>query len=391
MSRSIEQAFEDLWPCILDEIDMKSSPGSCVLARYGATNGEILKYDPFTGMVDAQRVELVKSLVLNRIYEVRNFKSNQDPILQGICDPIKLFIKPEPHKLKKIEDGRLRLISSVSLIDSCVDRFLFIRLSYKMVQIVNDLKTPVMVGWSPFKGGHLLMRHGWENVKEFVCIDKSAWDWSIPPWMINMMKEIVKRLSDDAPEWWDHMVDVRFDCLFGNPEFIFSDFGRVRQGFPGIMKSGCYLTILLNSVGQLILHAVTMAMLGKTSETMAILPKVLGDDSVQPMFPYVDDYVSIVEQLGFSCKVEKLGYIDFAGYKYKDFKFYPAYKNKHVFRLQHLTDQEDVMRSTLVSYQIMYVFDEEFLDILQGITRLCGFPDCVVDRQRLLALANGTM
>jgi len=35
----------------------------------------------------------------------------------GLCDPVRLFIKQEPHPFRKVRTGRLRLISSVSLSD----------------------------------------------------------------------------------------------------------------------------------------------------------------------------------------------------------------------------------------------------------------------------------
>lgn len=392
LSNELEKAFEELWPHILDDIDMQSSPGLSALARFGATNGEVLKYDIYRNTFDPNRVSMLKSLVLNRLYAVLNAKPADlvDPHEAGVCDPIKLFIKPEPHKDEKVKTGRLRLISSVSLIDSCVDRFLFLRTTYKVLSVVYEYKTPVMIGWTPLKGGYTQIYRGWEKVKKFVCIDKSAWDWSLPYWLIEAMMEVLISISDDAPVWWIQAVETRFHLLFKNPQFAFSDFGKVRQGVSGIMKSGCYLTILLNSIGQLMLHVLACLHLNQSEAIHEFMPKVLGDDSVQPEFPFVDEYVDYLTELGFVCKVEKLDHIDFAGFVYKDNKFYPAYPSKHLFKLRYLPVDEYLAKSTLMNFQVLYTFDADFLSMLQEIARTCGHMDAIVDKRRLLAITNGT-
>lgn len=371
---------------------MQSSPGLSALARFGATNGEVLKYDIYRNTFDPQRVSILKSMVKNRLYATINVEPTDlvNPEEAGVCDPIKLFIKPEPHKNEKVETGRLRLISSVSLIDSCVDRFLFLRLTYKVLRVVYEYKTPVMVGWTPLKGGYTQIYRGWEKIEKFVCIDKSAWDWSLPYWLIRAMKEVLVTLADDAPDWWIQAVETRFICLFKDPQFAFSDFGKVRQGISGIMKSGCYLTILLNSIGQLMLHVLACLHLNRSDAIHEFMPKVLGDDSVQPEFDFVDDYVGYLTELGFVCKVEKLDHIDFAGFIYKDKKFYPAYPRKHLFKLRYLPIDEQLAKSTLMNFQVLYAFDRDFLKMLQEIARTCGRIDAIVDMRRLLAITNGT-
>lgn len=41
------------------------------------------------------------------------------------CDPVRVFIKEEPASKNKRETGALRLISSVSIVDTVVHRLLF--------------------------------------------------------------------------------------------------------------------------------------------------------------------------------------------------------------------------------------------------------------------------
>ncbi len=74
---------------------MKSTPGYCVLTYYGSNNAQIFGWDGKD--CDPDRVSIVRQHVKIRF----------DQLLMGnlISDDIKVFVKQEPHKLKKIQDG----------------------------------------------------------------------------------------------------------------------------------------------------------------------------------------------------------------------------------------------------------------------------------------------
>lgn len=369
-------SFNLIWPYILNDLEYTSTPGHCAFSRYGATNGEALGYDCLRQCVSAEREAKLRQMVWARINE------------PSFSDPIKLFIKPEPHKISKLQDRRYRLISSVSLIDQCVDKFLFLPLASRIQKVAYQMKTPVFIAWSPLKGGHYLLARRFSDVTKYVCIDKSAWDWSVPEWMIKLILVVLKRLAIDAPEWWHELVDARFECLFGNPEYVFSDFGRVIQPVRGIIKSGCYLTIIINSIGQILLHAAA-CYTNNTPEVLPTLRAVLGDDSCQEYFDGVEAYVSTVEKFGFSCKVQVLDHLDFAGFYYLDGKFFPSYVSKHLFKLRHLSNDDYIARMTLLNFQLLYVNEPEMLALVRAIAEVRGYPDVIVPDVRLLAIANG--
>lgn len=93
----------------------------------------------------------------------------------GKSDPLKVFVKQEPHKMAKIQEGRYRLISAVSLVDTMIDRILFRTMWAKALS--KPLRTPSAVGWVPLSGG-------WRSIRQMlpgrtVAIDKSAWDWTV--------------------------------------------------------------------------------------------------------------------------------------------------------------------------------------------------------------------
>lgn len=323
-----------------------------------------------------QRIRLLYGLVKNRLQSIISGKDE--------ADAIKIFIKREPHKKAKIDEGRLRLISSVSLIDAMVDRILFVSLQGN--QIENVGKTPVMMGWSPLKGGYRLLANQCKADK-YLMIDKSNWDWTVQPWLIDVLRALIDNLSIDAPDWWRTAVDQRFKMLFESPTFKFSDGSYGIQPGKGIMKSGCYLTILLNSFSQMILHYVIE---NRLKETNIGDPYCLGDDTIQTVdeTSRIDDYVREMESLGFQPKVKVDGEREFAGFKIYNDKFLPEYLDKHLFVLSHLTLEREIAISTLESYQLLYGFDEGMLRKIWKICRDRSYFEAIWSRHRILMMAS---
>lgn len=369
-----EYNFEMLFRIALSELDMDSVPGECCLNKYGSTNREIFGYE--NGILDASRVKLVRIAV----------KDRYDSVTKGerVADPLKVFVKQEPHKRTKLQEGRIRLIMSVSLVDTIVDRILFRRIMYRATQ--NFSKTNIMIGWSPVSGGYRLIQAKFAGV-DTISIDKKSWDWTVKIWLLHAVKDLIVRLANDAPEWWLKAVDTRFHMLFEDPTFIFGDGVTSKQRMPGIMKSGCYLTILINSLAQLILHNMALVKLQLPKQRFICI----GDDTVQESFPEVESYISFLEHLGFRIEHEfrPAGEIEFAGFIYDENNFQPAYVNKHLFALRHLTLDEEIAGQTLANYQLLYVFVPHMLKYIRTILRNMNLPSCYVSDYRLRAIALG--
>lgn len=356
------------------DVDMNSVPGWCCLDRLGSTNKQVFGITG-EGKCNLDNLRLIREAVKCRLVDVS--KGNL------VSDPLKVFIKQEPHKRKKIEENRLRLIMSVSLIDALVDRLLFMRLMYKVVNNFN--KTNVMIGWSPIKGGYRMLDMLFPG--KSMSIDKKAWDWSVPGWLLSAVMSVILRLANDAPEWWQTAVRTRFECLFSRPIFKFQDGAEFRQQKPGIMKSGCYLTIFINSVGQLLLHEMAGHVLLCREISEPII--VLGDDTLQNYFPEFEKYVKYLESLGFVCEYEiHEGRREFAGFTY-DRDYIPAYKQKHLFALSYLTTDRTIAEQTLQNYQYLYYFEPAMMKLIREMIRILDVPTAYVDDEALRAIALG--
>lgn len=328
--------FEEEFAKALLEIDVKSSPGNCSLSAYGTTNGQVLGWDG--ERFDPRRVENLKRVVWFRMGQ----------LIEGedVSDTINVFIKPEPHSQAKVEEGRWRLISAISLVDTMIDRILFGWLARNCLRTVGE--TPCLVGWSPVYGGWKELAWLYKD-KSLLCLDKSAWDWTVPGWLVKLWLKLILELAFDAAEWWKALACIRFRLLFMEAAFEFSDNTIVLQQGLGIMKSGCFLTLILNSVGQSFTHYLANLRLGRVPR--AGQPRSVGDDTLQEEPPEVQDYVKMIEDMGFKIKgKEPQQWIEFCGFGITTETCVPLYWKKHLFKIAYASDLGGVLRA----YQVIY-------------------------------------
>lgn len=308
---------------------------------YGSTIGVALGYTPIGGY-DPLRVSILKAMVYQRYIE----------LLRGglIADNLQIFVKPEPHKLSKLRQGRYRLISAVSLVDQMLDRVIFGPLVVASSE--NLGKTPCLVGWTPVLGGFNYLNIIFRK-KRVLAVDKTAWDWTVKPWLIKAWAKFIVKLAIHPPDFWLKAVEARMTMLFRHAIFQFSDGTLVRQPTWGVMKSGCYLTLLLNSVGQSLVHYLTMTRLNLNP--FYAQPLCFGDDTVQFEMEEVDEYISKMSTTGCLPKIETRGLdYSFVGWDFIAGVPVPSYVMKHVFNI--LYAERATKADLLVALQYMYTF-----------------------------------
>lgn len=331
----------------MQDIDPNSTPGHCVLAKFGSDNRTALKItvdDSGRKTFDPDRVELLRHLVKE--------KWEGKP-----ADPLKVFVKQEPHKKSKLAEGRYRLITAVSLVDTMVDRILFGPMWRKAMQRV--LETPCAVGWSPVGGGWRWLNSIYPNGT--LSVDKSAWDWSVRGWMVHIWYNFVLILHPSYPEWWFKRVTWRFLSLFRTAVYQFSDGVQIQQPGMGIMKSGCYLTLCLNSVAQTALHFLVADRLGMDPDHN--VPYCFGDDTVMAPFENQQEYLDELDKFCFVKQAEMADFVQFVGFIITPKGFVPEYWEKHLFQLAHL--DISVAEDTLKQYQMLYAYDPVMLRFIR--------------------------
>lgn len=354
----------------LKDLNPRSTVGMCSFRRLGQTVEMVLGGNPREGTADPERVNLLRQAVWQRFRE------------PGSPDPIRVFVKHEPHKVSKLEEGRLRLISAVSLVDAMVDRVLFLWLAKSILERFGT--NPMAVGWSPLAGGHRWVSDAFRGYRKTRSLDMTAWDWTMPGWLILAIKDVIKDLLVCAPGFWGEKVDARWEALFRDAWFCFGDGSLTQQRGWGIMKSGCYLTIIMNTISQLVRHSLVTTRLG-----LGYLPTIfLGDDQTIVDFPRFQEYEAATRSLGFLLKdsVVEVDRIGFAGFVVEPRAVYPEYREKHVFLITHSPD--DALVDRLWAYQILYAFDTRFYGwIERELARLS--PALVIKRWHAIDIFNG--
>lgn len=310
-------------------LDMSSSPGYPYM-RKGTTNS-----DYFRNGDGSWREEVV-----NYVWEI----VQQRLEMGHKADPIRLFVKQEPHSIKKIDNKRYRLISSVSVVDQIIDHMLFGDLNDLLIE--NWMYVPSKVGWSYLHGGWKMMP---PNNKGWVAIDKSAWDWTVQLWMVDLVLMARLKLcvsNSEIKNTWYQKALYRYRQLYLEAVFITSGGLVLKQIAKGVQKSGCVNTIADNSMMQYLLHL-------RVSYEMGIDPlsiMCMGDDTFQQEPADLSLYL---QNLGQFCLVKQAEQrVEFAGFRFLGYRIEPSYLAKHAFNLLFLNPKYE--KDVGLSYSLMY-------------------------------------
>lgn len=298
------------------EVKRDSSPG-VPFACLGITNGSVID----------NHMQLVVESVYARLellskVELSDELTAVDLVQLGLCDPVRLFVKQEPHPKRKIETRRFRLISSVSLVDQLVERLLF---GYQNQLEIAMWKTcPSKPGMGLSEGSQADAI--WEQVayKHTTCpaveADISGFDWSVQEWELRADVEM-RIFLGGFHEKVARAARNRFKCL-SLSVFQLSNGTLIAQAIPGLMKSGSYCTSSSNSRIRCL-----MAKLIGSPWCIA-----MGDDSVEG---YVPGAQEAYRKLGHDCKDYQLCEASYqkTGTKLISFNFCSHYLSKRKFYL----------------------------------------------------------
>lgn len=327
----VEWRSKERFRKLINDLDMTSSPGYPYL-REAPTIGKWLKNDGL-GNYDEIQVERLW-LDVNRV-------------LAGDYEHLfRVFVKDEPHKLTKVQQGKWRLIVASSLPVQMVWRMCFAH--------QNDWLNAHPYT-TPSAHGLVFCYGGWRRFKQHCKTkglkfsrDLSAWDLNAPGWVFRVIREV--RKSFGGPDDWARTIDMLYEDAYAKSKLIFSNGLVIQQQFDGFMKSGLFNTISDNSLGMVAMHVV--------ASFRARLPVgtiwATGDDVLQEH--YSDEYQKALEELG--CVVKEVEQsLTFMGTNF-DGQPRPMYFSKHVV---NFWTQREHREETLDSYARLYCYqDREF-------------------------------
>jgi hypothetical protein len=290
--------------------------------------------------------------------------SSTDLVVKGFCDPIKVFIKNEPHKPEKVREGRFRLISSVSLIDQLVERFIFSQ--HNRLEIENFEKLASKPGMGLNDRGLKHLYNYVQNWSNRVCVDVSAWDWRVDK--LDYFCDYVYRCEAHGiykQKWIETLAIRRIRCM-SLGVMLTGNGNAYAQLYPGIMKSGSYLTSSSNS------HmSVILATLAGAADVMA-----MGDDTVADV-PHKIEFGEYYKRRGKVMKIETTEVLEFCSHKWSIPPLaVPVNVSKLVCRLLNHANIVDVMVRYGNFVQNVRHIDETWkVELLQWVKDLCVKED----------------
>lgn len=193
-----------------------------------------------------------------------------DLIKHGLMDPVKVFVKNEPHLKTKVSEQRFRLICSVSIVSNTIARMMYsVQNNMEIAQWDNG-KIPSMSGFGASKDSHVAYLGAlWSIQGKLAQTDMSGWDWSVQEWQLQA--DAYRRIAlCNASPWFAKLIWVEH-AVMARKVFLLSDGRLFAQKHPGLMASGWYLTTSTNSF----IRAMMCRRVG------AGFYRVMGDDSVE--------------------------------------------------------------------------------------------------------------
>nr|UTH80079.1 P1-P2 fusion protein [Barley virus G] len=267
---------------------------------------------------------------LHKMSEAKFEQMTAEQLVQaGLCDPIRLFVKGEPHKQSKLDEGRYRLIMSVSLLDQLVARVLFQNQNKREIALWRAIPSKPGFGLSTDDQTREFVQNlavqcgvntdqllqDWQN--HTVPTDCSGFDWSVAEWMLQDDMEVRNRLTLNNTDLTRRLRACWLKCI-SNSVLCLSDGTLLAQRVAGVQKSGSYNTSSSNS-------RIRVMAAYHCGATWAM---AMGDDALES----VDTNLDVYKNLGFKVEVSKQ--LEFCSHVFeKEDLARPVNANKMIYKL----------------------------------------------------------
>jgi len=303
---------------LLDKAVVQDSKPGIPYARKYRDNAHFIKEDR----------ELIIELVIDRLKRLAlSDLESEDPVQlvqEGLVDPVRLFVKNEPHSERKRRENRWRLISGVSLIDQLVERLLFS--AQNKTEIQTWMSHPSAPGLGLSDDNQLadlyLRIQALIGDGQAAEADITGFDWSVKAWELMLDADVRCDLMS-ASALTRRLVRNRVFCLcrtvYGLPS------GRLlAQIEPGVQLSGSFNTSSTNSR----IRVMIAYFIG------ALWAVAMGDDCVED---FVDNAEAKYLELGHPCKMynarDAASGFEFCSQLFTELGAHPVDGTKTLYRL----------------------------------------------------------
>lgn len=339
---------------IIRSVKRDASPGVPYSMSF-KTNGE---------MIDRMGNHLI-NIVLDRIERIINWNGvihdRASLVDQDLMDPIRVFIKNEPHSFDKCNQSRFRLIMSVSIVDKLIEMFLNIHFNKNQIANWDKIPSKPGMGFVPQMAQTIYNQCDLYGLDKLASADVSGWDWSVKDWLLNLETRYRLRLHNGTSGFYRDLM-YKKSTLEANSIYQFSDGVLVQPKFSGIQNSGKYNTSSGNSMMR-----VLVAFLVGADWAIA-----MGDDCIES---FVVDAKQKYEDLGFRVKMyDKLclsGTFEFCSHIFGNGVCYSVTGAKGLMRLLHNDSLPLVDRKLLtMQFEDDYCQSPEYKRLMQDLIRV---------------------
>lgn len=305
-----------------------------------------------------QRIENILALTLDEISRL----DRRRRIDLNLMDPVRVFVKNEPHKRAKLEEGRVRLIMSVSLVDKVIEMLISRHLCKLEIQNWRTIPAKPGIGFTKDQVEHVykdVMNSGFE----MAYADVSGWDWGVKQWQILDEAESLIKLCNNSSAVWEHLVRAKA-ILESESVYQFSNGLLVAPTYKGIVNSGKLRTSRGNSW-----------MRSRLADLIGARKVIaMGDDTVEH---YVEDAPDKYLEYGIRCKdyVQVRDSFEFCSRWYFPGGSYPVNKAKMVMNLANQTPKNFMeYKMSMLSFEDEMRDHPEYQEILQELDQV-GFME----------------
>lgn len=307
----------------------------------GADNGAVLETNGAEVWAEVERRMTYQRDHADEITKM----SPEELVKKGVCDPIKIFIKKEPHSLKKVVSGMYRIIASVSLVDQLVCRMISTR--QNKVEIMNWTTCPSKPGMGLNDEGMQRIAATAQNILDHGSImetDVSSWDWTVQDWELRMDAEARAKLCGAKEGSTVYKLLMVHAHVVSNSVYTDSDGNMFAQTVSGGQLSGDYNTSSTNSRMRVILSMVARHLVNpEYTEQFAkdLMISSMGDDTFEIWLEHI---AKMMEELGHIVKNVHQRFsikdLEFCSQKWlENHLAYPTTASKTFFRfLSHRVD-----------------------------------------------------
>jgi hypothetical protein len=336
---------------IKDDIKPEASPG-VPHAKVAKRNDKLMGImgERLNDIV-LDRVELILHTSIDKLKSM----TRKERLDRNLMDPVRVFVKNEPHKMEKIKTGRVRLIMSVSLTDKIIEMLLSRHLTKLEIQNWKVIPSKPGMGFTPSDstavyadvvGCGLPMSYA----------DISGWDWNVKQWQVVDAARSAILLARDSSLVYEHLMIAKA-YLETESIYQFSDGTLVQPLFKGIVNSGKFRTSRDNSFMR-----VRIADLIGSRKTIAA-----GDDSVENT---VENAIEKYAKYGIRVKeyLPVSGSFEFCSHYYGPNCCYALNKEKMVMNLLHQEPKDFLeYRMSMVGFEAELETRPDYESILELI------------------------